>query len=525
MINSLGSKQLDILLPNTNKALAEALKSASPQELDTVSSSVTKDLKSMMSSILKKSATSNSSDKVLLDLVKNNPTLKNLGSVSATIKDLLSSLKTEKNSWPIEKTLEKFLDNIKDLKGQDLKEKLINPNVSLEDEDIEPSTQKILKNILSELKGLKTPTNTKDIPQKELLKNLDVSKAPINEKEKEILKDVKISQKDEPSLEKTIKKILTDAKDIKEVKEVKTTLDTKDISLKTTQKEPVTVERVIKTFLNDIKELKGDELKQKLNDLSTFLKTNLKDTSTSSSELKDTVSTDLKNLLSKADTKESSPIEKTLKNFLMDIKDLKGNELKQKFLNSGVFLESNLKEARNSPTAIKDIVTNDLKAILNKASQEIQDSSHPNQTEVLKQIDKLSLQIDNYQLISYLSTGSSLYLPLSWDQLKEGNIEIKKVKEDKFFCDINLKLKDFGDVNLKLALYDKNQLNLHIYSDNDNFKTLIKDNMAELRSALIDVKITPREIRLFKPKSQSKIQNQPYGTMDNNLQMGFEIKV
>ncbi|MEA1955143.1 MAG: flagellar hook-length control protein FliK [Campylobacterota bacterium] len=421
MINTSISKQLDILLPNTNKALSEALKSASPKELQSLSSF--KDLKSMMGDILKQSTNPNSSNKVLLELVKNNPTLKNLGSVSTTIKDLLNSIKSDKNPLPIEKTLQNILADIKDLKGVELKEKFIKPTLSLE-------------------------------------QNL---------------------------------------------------------------KDNSTIEKTIKSFLTDIKDLKGSELKEKLTSLKTFLETNLKNSNNSSSTLKSIVSNDLKTLLLPTKEKESLPIEKVLKNFLIDIKDLKGSELKQKFINSGVFLEANIKNAKDTPESIKSIVSNDLKAILHKASEDISKSSHPNQSEVLKHIDKLSLQIDNYQLVSYLSNGSSLYLPFSWDQLEDGNIEVKKAKNDKFFCDINLKLKEYGEINLKLALYDENQLNIHIYSTNKEFKELVQQNIPSLRSALIDIKITPREIRLFEPKS--KIQNSPYGTIDDNLQMGFEIKV
>ena len=119
MINSLNIKQLNIVLPNTNKALSEALNSASPKELKSLSSFG--DLKSMMNSILKQSTDPNSSNKVLLELVKNNPTLKNLGSVSSTIKDLLKAINFEKNPSPIEKTIKHILVNIKAIATPDRK--------------------------------------------------------------------------------------------------------------------------------------------------------------------------------------------------------------------------------------------------------------------------------------------------------------------------------------------------------------------------------------------------------------------
>lgn len=272
---------------------------------------------------------------------------------------------------------------------------------------------------------------------------------------------------------------------------------------------------------------KGGDLKSLLNSL-------LKQSTTSShSVLLELVKNNptLKNLGSVTDTlkdllnslKSDNPqtqVEKSLKNFLLDIKDIKGLDVKDKLNNSGVFLENKLKNS--SEQNIKEIITNDLKAIVLKASEELSKSSHPNQNEILKHLDKLSLQIDNYQLQSYLSNSASLYLPFDWDDMEDGKLEIKHSEDDTFFCNIDLKLKEYGEVNLKLALYDTNQLNIHIYSQNDEFKKIVRENLGELKSALIDAKITPRQIKIFEPKKQ---QNSPYSSIGDDLKMGFEIKI
>ena len=213
------------------------------------------------------------------------------------------------------------------------------------------------------------------------------------------------------------------------------------------------------------------------------------------------------------------PIEQTLKTFLTDIKDLKSAELKHKFGNSGIFLESKLKHSTNN---IKEIITHDLKAILLQASDSISKSTHPNQTEILKHIDKLLLQVDNYQLLSHLSNNSHLYLPYSWDMLEKGDIEIKQSKDNKFYCDINLQLKEFGELDLKLTLFEKNQLNIYIYSTNKKFKKLVKENIPSLRSLLTDTQLTLREIRVFELK---KYPQSPYQNHDDTLDMGFEVKI
>ncbi|MEA3370817.1 MAG: flagellar hook-length control protein FliK [Campylobacterota bacterium] len=215
------------------------------------------------------------------------------------------------------------------------------------------------------------------------------------------------------------------------------------------------------------------------------------------------------------------PIETTLKNSLTNIKDLSETALKQKFENSGVFLESKLKNA--SPQNAKEIMANDLKAVLLKATDEISASSNPNKSEILRQVDKLLLQIDYHQLLSHLSNSSSLYIPFSWEDMQEGQINLKKDKNDTFYCDIDLKLKEYGELNIRLTLYEKNQLNIHIHSDNKEFKEIIKENISSLRLALTESKITPREIRLL---GLTKTENSSaYEENSTNIDMGFEVKV
>ena len=113
MINTVSSQTLSIMSPNTNKALELILKDVTPKELETLSQG--KDLKSLLNTLLKQSSNDASQNKLLLNLIKNNPTLKELGNVSGTIKELLQTLKQEKSPLPLEKTLTNFLGDIKNI--------------------------------------------------------------------------------------------------------------------------------------------------------------------------------------------------------------------------------------------------------------------------------------------------------------------------------------------------------------------------------------------------------------------------
>ena len=110
MINLSLAKQLSIILPNTNKALAEVLKNASPKELEILTKG--KDLNTVLSSLLQQNTKETKQDATLLNLLKNNPTLKELATLSAPFKDLHQTLSQEKVPLPLVKVLKNFLSDI-----------------------------------------------------------------------------------------------------------------------------------------------------------------------------------------------------------------------------------------------------------------------------------------------------------------------------------------------------------------------------------------------------------------------------
>ncbi len=526
MINISTSKQLDIILPNTNKALAHVLKDATAKELEVISKG--KDLKSVMNTILKRSANDSSLDKELLQLVKNNPTLSNLGDVSKTIKELLNSIKLDKNPLPLENKLKDFLVDIKDLKNSVLKQKLENSGVFLE------SKLKNAKNPLlelkSELQSLLKELKNSEIPSvkvisKETLKLLD-SKLLQSASLSDISKDVKQNSKSTIQLSSDVQSLITKLKtslkksDIIHIPKVAQTIQKLEYQI---QVETLTKENFkllpLKSSIEQLQSLMSKsftvESKGILGALEKILQA-IKTIEHSSTTQKNS----LEQLLNKKIPSEISKLTESVKTVIQKADPLFSKETTL-ILNR---LETlNTTGQLNPQNSIKELLSNDLKALLLQATDEITKSPHTNQSELLKHIDKLSLQIDHYQLLSHLSNSSSLYLPFSWEQLQEGHIELKKDKENRFYCDIDLKLKEYGALNLKLTLYDENQLNIHIYSHSSDLKEIIKENISSLRSALIESQITPREIRLF--DSIKKSEPSPYESNDKPIDLGFEVKV
>ena len=526
MINISTNKQLNIILTNTNKALAEALGGASKKELEVISQN--KDLKSIINSIFEKTSKNSTSDKALLELVKNNPTLKNLGNISTNINDLLNSIKSDKNPLPIEKTLKNLLIDIKNLNEPILKQKLENSGVFLESklknaQNPQLELKTALKTLLTTLQGSKIYNaksilqDIKNLLQTPLLKNTsnEILTNPQNDNTKNLDQLVK-------NLHSLIEKTQIHLKKID-------IINTKDFALQLEK----TLHKIEPKILTP-QDFKLANIQESLTQLSTQLQQSQNIQAKGIFDILDKIIQTLQTIQKSSLTPKASLdqfIDKKLPQDIRNLIDSLKNIIKQ---SDPIFSKESVKiidklSTLNTPEKlstqhnVKEIVANDLKAILLKTSDELSKSSHPNQSEIIKQLDKLSLAIDYQQLLSHLSNSSAIYLPFSWEQLEDGNINIKKDKQDRFYCDIELKLKEYGELTLKLILYDKNQLNIHIYSDNNDFKNLIKNNIPSLRSALIDAQVTPREIRLF--KSTNNNSSCAYNVNDNPIDVGFEVKV
>jgi endonuclease III len=225
----------------------------------------------------------------------------------------------------------------------------------------------------------------------------------------------------------------------------------------------------------------------------------------------------LKQLGSTTETlKELLRLEASLQSKFTSIKNIDAKDLQQKFKNSGIFLESNIKDQGNQ----KEIFSNDIKAVLLKTHEEIAHSTLANKQEILKQIDKLLLQIDYHQLVSHLSNASSLYLPYSWDDLQEGTLNIVKTRKNNYFCDIHLKLMRYGELDLRLALFEKNQLSINIQTKNESLQALLQENIQQLKKQLVAVGLSPKDIRFMHVAKQQYKQD-----LQDEVALGFEVKV
>ena len=215
-----------------------------------------------------------------------------------------------------------------------------------------------------------------------------------------------------------------------------------------------------------------------------------------------TLSSNISTLLQNLQSDESlSNLKTPLENFLKNFQNIDDLNLKEQIKNSGVFLENKLLNSS------KYNFDDDFKANLLKLQEALVNKGDTKSLENLKIINNLLAQVELNQLGSLASNSNFVFIPFFWDMLEDGFIQMKQKEEEKFFCQINLNLKDFGKVDLMLFLYDKNKLDLTIYAQREHFKVAIKENLQTLKKALNSVELIAVNIKLLDMKDDKKEDN------------------
>lgn len=211
------------------------------------------------------------------------------------------------------------------------------------------------------------------------------------------------------------------------------------------------------------------------------------------------LSSNISTLLQNLQSDESlSNLKTPLENFLKNFQNIDDLNLKEQIKNSGVFLENKLLNSS------KYNFDDDFKANLLKLQEALTTKSDAKSLENLKIVNNLLAQVELNQLGSLASNSNFVFIPFFWDMLEDGFIQMKQKEEEKFFCQINLNLKDFGKVDLMLFLYDKNKLDLTIYAQREHFKVAIKENLQTLKKALNSVELIAVNVKLLDMKDDKK---------------------
>lgn len=554
---------LNILLPNNNKVLNDVLKEADSKNLEQMVKSSTSSTSA--STILKELFTSlkdgTKSNSTIENMLKNSATFKELGNVSTNLSSLVDELSTDENLQKFKPVLENFLKDVKNIDANALKEQIKNSGIFLESKLSQTPNSK-LENVLTQLQNLVKDINTPQAKQvneliDKLLQNIKTqtntntqvtqNQTATNEFTNNLKTLTSSLQNLNNSLNPTQTQNLSNlANQLKSLINEGTLVESKienstnstdkttNLANNTTLKDSINLQtkELLTQIKNDIIQnpnmiqnknilpmidnlLKMDNLFSKNDTIQNFLAN-----SNSSGNLSTFTSNFASNL---------SPLLTTLKESLETLNP--NNTHLQNHLTKLVDkVEHIIQDLATTPNGKLDTkVSEDMKTVLLQMQDELASKTDPKSLEVAKQVDRLLTQIDLHQLTSLVSNSNYVYLPFFWEMLEDGSIEMKQKDEEKFFCQINLTLKDFGKVDLMLGLYDKNKLDLTIYAQREHFKTAIRENMQQLKIALNSVELIPVNVKLLDMKEDNKESSKPTQTYINNynnqdLSSGIDIR-
>ena len=539
---------LNILLPNDNKVLKEVLKEADSKTLEQLVKNNSTSINDVLKDLFDDLKNGTKSNNTIENMLKNSSVFKDLGTVSNNLSSLLENISQDENLQKFKPLIENFLKNIKDMDANTLKEQLKNSGVFLESKLATPVNAK-LESVLTQIQNLLKDINTPQSKQvNELLNKL--LQTPHNQTTSQntefganlkslttALQNLNSSltptqTQDLSNLTNQLKTIVNNAALVESKIENSIPMDK---SIQTPMqniqlKDGINVQTkdLLLQIKNDILQNPTLQNKNILPIIDNLLK--MPDLFSKGENLQNLMSTNNLSTFSNNFTSNLTPLLTTLKENLELLNPTNAN-LQNNLTKLVDKVEHLIQDMVNNPKG-EPKITEDIKTVLLKIQEELAFKTDSKSQEIGKQVDKLLTQIDYQQLLTLSSNSNCVYLPFLWDMLEDGNISMKKADEDKFYCQINLTLKDFGKVDLMLALYDKNKLDLTVYAQREHFKTALKDNMQQLKIALNNVHLIPVNIKLLDLKDENELKDKTVQAYINNgynqnsnLNSGVDIRV
>ncbi len=142
------------------------------------------------------------------------------------------------------------------------------------------------------------------------------------------------------------------------------------------------------------------------------------------------------------------------------------------------------------PAADRESIENDLKANLFKLKETLAEQyAGVSQKDVAvlenvtSDVDSILKDIGTFQLLSKTTESFYTFLPVSWQQLKDGEIAFKQNKEGgsahSFSCRLKLDLDTLGTLVIMVLIHN-NEFFVSFRPDNENFKSLLDSQVEHL---------------------------------------------
>gem|GEM_PF-5025488 len=183
-------------------------------------------------------------------------------------------------------------------------------------------------------------------------------------------------------------------------------------------------------------------------------------------------------------------------------------------------------EVKYNALPLKEKLETDIKAILLHVKEDLSKNPASHPKELALHVQKALSHIEYYQLNSYVMNQTSLYLPFLWDDLKKGEIHFKRLKENRFFCEIDIELKEYGKIDMMLMLFNNTNINLSLFCENERFLGLFRQNIKGLRAGLNKLGLIPANIQTYNATKDSKVQKAAKRFVyQEQTDMGVNIRV
>lgn len=115
-------------------------------------------------------------------------------------------------------------------------------------------------------------------------------------------------------------------------------------------------------------------------------------------------------------------------------------------------------------------------------------------------IDGMLKDIETFQLLSKTTDSFYTFLPVSWQELKDGEVSFKKGRSDakgeSFSCSINLDLEKFGTLKIRVMMYN-NEFSVSFKPENPEFQKTLDSNAAELQAAFREKRLNLKAVTVL----------------------------
>ncbi len=211
--------------------------------------------------------------------------------------------------------------------------------------------------------------------------------------------------------------------------------------------------------------------------------------------------------------KTAFPEFRALERIMPEIEKLNSELLKKSVEDSGVLFETKLKLAVQEQ--VLDGTGQRLKSLLSGKDQKMElfrlkealqgteltsalQRAGIKPAEVGGMVDKLIKNVEFFQLTSQVNDAVYTFLPLTWQELKEGELSFKKGEDSRgesYSCDINLDLEPAGKLSVSVTLFE-NSFYLSFYAADQKLKELISEGKGLLEQRFHEAGLPLRVVNI-----------------------------